>query len=62
MREVVMRRILVVDDDLHTRLAIGTWLKQCGFRAAITEATEAIGTSHQTRKTRPLHARIATGE
>ena len=57
-----MRRILVVDDDLHTRLAIGIGLKQCGFRIAITEATEAIGTSHQTRKTRQLHARIATGE
>jgi CheY-like chemotaxis protein len=29
-----MRHILVVDDDLHTRLAIGIWLKQCGFRVA----------------------------
>lgn len=27
-----MRRILVVDDDRHTSLAIGIWLKQCGFR------------------------------
>ena len=25
-----MRRILVVDDDLHTRRAIRTWLKRCG--------------------------------
>ena len=25
-----MRRILVVDDDLHTRLALRVWLKQCG--------------------------------
>ena len=33
-----MRRILVVDDDLHTRLAIGIWLKQCG--AACERAAE----------------------
>ena len=32
-----MRRIFVVDDDLHTRLAIRTWLKQCGFRVAIAD-------------------------
>ncbi|MET3841896.1 hypothetical protein ABIE49_003974 [Bradyrhizobium sp. OAE829] len=32
-----MRRILVVDDDLHTRLAIRAWLKQCGFRVAIAD-------------------------
>ena len=32
-----MRRILVVDDDLHTRLAIRTWLQRCGFRVAIDE-------------------------
>ena len=31
-----MRRILVVDDDLHTRLAISIWLKQCGFRVALS--------------------------
>ena len=30
-----MRRNLVVDDDLHTRLAIRTPLKRCGFRVAI---------------------------
>jgi CheY-like chemotaxis protein len=36
-----MRHILVVDDDLHTRLAIGIWLKQCGFRVAITDGGEA---------------------
>src|SRR4051794_30541392 len=32
-----MRRILVVDDDLHTRLAISTWLQRCGFRVAIAD-------------------------
>ena len=32
-----MRRILVVDDDPHTRAAIGLWLKHCGFRVAITD-------------------------
>jgi len=32
-----MRRILVVDDDLHTRLAIRSWLEQCGFRVAIAD-------------------------
>ncbi|MBR1157145.1 response regulator [Bradyrhizobium sp. JYMT SZCCT0428] len=32
-----MRRILVVDDDLLTRLAIRAWLKQCGFRVAIAD-------------------------
>ena len=32
-----MRRILVVDDDLHMRLAIRTWLKRCGFRVAIAD-------------------------
>jgi CheY-like chemotaxis protein len=36
-----MRRILAVDDDLHTRLAIGIWLKQCGFRVAITDGGES---------------------
>jgi len=30
-----MRRISVVDDDLHTRLAIRTRLKRCGLRVAI---------------------------
>jgi CheY-like chemotaxis protein len=35
--EAVMRRILVVDDDLHTRLAIRAWLKQCGFRVVIAD-------------------------
>jgi DNA-binding response OmpR family regulator len=29
-----MRRIPVVDDDLHIRLAIRAWLKQYGFRVA----------------------------
>jgi CheY-like chemotaxis protein len=32
-----MRRILVVDDDLHIRLAIGVWLKQYGFRVAMAD-------------------------
>lgn len=32
-----MLRILVVDDDLHTRLAMRLWLKQCGFRVAIAD-------------------------
>jgi CheY-like chemotaxis protein len=32
-----MRRILVVDDDLHTRLAIRIWLMRCGFRVAIAD-------------------------
>jgi CheY-like chemotaxis protein len=30
-----MRRILVVDDDPHICQAIGTWLRQHGFRASI---------------------------
>lgn len=36
-----MRRILVVDDDLHARLALGVWLKQCGFRVAVTDGGES---------------------
>lgn len=36
-----MRRILLVDDDLHIRLAVGAWLKQCGFRVALTECGES---------------------
>jgi CheY-like chemotaxis protein len=36
-REIAMRRILVVDDDPHTRSAIGLWLKHCGFRVAVTD-------------------------
>jgi len=32
-----MRRILVVDDDPHTRAAIGLWLKHCGFKIAIPD-------------------------
>jgi hypothetical protein len=35
-----MRRILVVDDDLHTRLAIRTWLNRCGFRVAIADSRD----------------------
>ena len=34
-----MRRILVVDDDLHTRLAIRNWLSRCGFRVAIADGS-----------------------
>ena len=30
-----MRRILVVDDDPHVRLAIEAWLHRCGFRVAV---------------------------
>ncbi len=36
-----MRRVLAVDNDLHTRLAIGVWLKQCGFRVAIADGGES---------------------
>jgi CheY-like chemotaxis protein len=36
-----MRRIRVVDDDRHTRLAIGVWLRPCGFRVAITDGGES---------------------
>lgn len=43
-----MRRILVVDDDLHTRLAVRAWLNQCGFRAAI--APNGLATLRRTRK------------
>jgi CheY-like chemotaxis protein len=32
-----MRRILVVDDDRHVRLAIAAWLKGCGFRVAVAD-------------------------
>jgi DNA-binding response OmpR family regulator len=32
-----MRRILLVDDDPHVCLAIGTWLRQYGFRVAIAD-------------------------
>ena len=30
-----MRRILVVDDDLHVGQAISVWLKAHGFRVAV---------------------------
>ena len=36
-KEAVMRRILVVDDDLHTHLAIRAWLKRYGFRVATAD-------------------------
>ena len=40
-RGAAMRRILVDDDDdMHTRPAKGLWLKQCGFRVAITNGGE----------------------
>ncbi|SDO31733.1 response regulator [Afipia sp. GAS231] len=34
-----MRRILVVDDDRHVRLAIAAWLKGCGFRVAAADGS-----------------------
>jgi len=34
-----MRRILVVDDDRHVRLAIAAWLKACGFRVAVADGS-----------------------
>jgi CheY-like chemotaxis protein len=46
-----MRRILVVDDDLHTRLAIRAWLNQCGFRVAIVDGgPNGLATLRRTRK------------
>jgi DNA-binding response OmpR family regulator len=33
-----MRRILVVDDDPHTGLAIRAWLKRYGFRISVADA------------------------
>jgi DNA-binding NtrC family response regulator len=32
-----MRRLLVVDDDLHICLALRAWLKRYGFRVAIAD-------------------------
>src|SRR5258708_34687017 len=32
-----MRRILVVDDDPHICQAIGTWLRQHGFRVCVAD-------------------------
>jgi CheY-like chemotaxis protein len=32
-----MRRILVVDDDLHIRLALRAWLKRYGFEVAMAD-------------------------
>jgi len=32
-----MRRILVVDDDVHIRLAIRAWLMRYGFRVAMAD-------------------------
>jgi CheY-like chemotaxis protein len=34
-----MRRILLVDDDRHVRLAIAAWLKACGFRVATADGS-----------------------
>jgi CheY-like chemotaxis protein len=34
-----MRRILVVDDDTHTRLAIAAWLQRYGFRVAMADGS-----------------------
>src|SRR5215475_13917739 len=36
-----MRRILVVDDDLHVGQAIGVWLKAHGFRVATADGGAA---------------------
>jgi CheY-like chemotaxis protein len=36
-KDTVMRRILVVDDDPHVRLAIRAWLQHCGFRVAVAD-------------------------
>ena len=63
-----MRRILVVDDDRHTRLAIGIWLKQCGFRVAITDGggrrsrviDECLSDAEQGRKYAAALAAIAS--
>jgi hypothetical protein len=52
-----MRHILVVDDDLHTRLAIGIWLKQCGFRVAITDGDESGLAENMPQRALPLQAR-----
>jgi len=34
-----MRRILVMDDDSHTRRAIGAWLSRYGFGVAMAEGS-----------------------
>ena len=34
-----MRRILVVDDDRHVRLAIAAWLRGYGFRVAVADGS-----------------------
>ena len=52
-----MRHILVVDDDLHTRLAIGIWFKQCGFRVAITDGGESGLAENMPQRALPLRAR-----
>ena len=57
-----MRQILVVDDDRHTRLAMGIWLKQCGFRVAITDGGESglAAPNDGTQRLPPLRARRRT--
>ena len=55
-----MRHILVVDDDLHTRLAIGIWLKQCGFRVAIADSGESGLAENMPQRALPLRARRRT--
>ncbi len=37
-----MRRILVIDDDPHVRLAIRAWLKRYGFRVSIADGLAAL--------------------
>jgi DNA-binding response OmpR family regulator len=40
-KETAMRRIPVVDDDLHVGQAIGVWLKAHGFRVATADGGPA---------------------
>jgi len=56
-----MRRILAVDDDRRTRLAMGIWLK-CGFRVAITDGGESglAALNDGTQRSPPLRARRRT--
>jgi PleD family two-component response regulator len=41
-KEAVMRRILIVDDDLHVGLAICAWLAQHGFRLRSRTAAPTV--------------------
>ena len=62
--EAAMRRILVVDDDLHTRLAIRAWLKQRGFNCrdfASSQKRTAALPHYGQRAIERLKANIAAG-